>query len=174
MPKEKKVQTVSKLQEIFARSTVGILTDYRGLTMAEMTALRRKLQAAGGDYKVVKNTLARLAATNTNKEALGKSLEGPVAIAFGFSDIVAPSQVLTGYIEDTKANIKIKGGFLGDRLLTPQEAVALATIPPREVLIAQMLGQMKSPISHLVGCLTAPMRGLVGVLQARSKQLEGA
>jgi large subunit ribosomal protein L10 len=173
MPTEKKTKTVEELQETFAQSSIVILTDYRGLTTPEMTRLRRKLREAGTEYRVVKNTLARLAATKAGKEALVKFLTGPIAIAFGHGDTIAPVKALTGYISDTKGNLTIKGGLLGTQLITAEEVITLATLPPREILVARALGQMNSPLARLLGSLTAPMRGVVGVLQARIKQLEG-
>jgi len=173
MPTEKKAKTVEELQETFAKSNIVILTDYRGLTTPEMTSLRRKLREAGTEYRVVKNTLARLAATKAGKEVLAKSLVGPIAIAFGQGDIIAPVRALTGYISDTKGNLTIKGGFLGTSLISAEEVMTLATLPPREILVARALGQMKSPLARLVGSLAAPMRGIIGVLQARIRQQEG-
>ena len=171
--KEKKAQIIEKLQEAFSKCSIGILTDYRGLTASEITTLRRRLQESGSDYKVVKNTLARFAAARAGKEELVSSFEGPVGIAFGYGDITAPASVLAGYIRDSSTDLNIKGAFLEDRLLTTKEVMTLSALPPREVLLAKMLGQMKSPISALLGCLTTPMRGMIGVLQAQIKQLEG-
>ena len=91
MSREKKAQIIGRLEEAFAKSSITILTDYRGLTTAEMTDLRRKLQASGSEYKVVKNTLARLAAARAGKDDLVSALDGPLAIAFGYSDLVTPA-----------------------------------------------------------------------------------
>ena len=173
MSREKNTQIIEKLEETFSKCSIGILTDYRGLTTAELTALRRRLQATDGEYKVVKNTLARFAAERAGKNDLAGAFEGPVAIAFGYSEITEPAKVLTSYIRESSLNIGIKGGFLGDRFLTSSEVRTLATLPPREVMVGRVLGQMKSPISALLNCLTSPLRGTIGVLQARIKQLEG-
>ncbi len=173
MSREKKTQIIDRLQEDFSKCSISILTDYRGLATPEMTTLRRRLQESGSEYKVVKNTLARFAAERAGKDDLVSSFEGPIAIAFGYGDITAPAKVLAGYIGESKENLSIKGGFLGDRLLTSEEVITLSTLPSREVLLTRVLGQMKSPISGLLGCLTSPIRGIIGVLQARIKQLEG-
>ena len=169
----KKTQIIENLQEAFSKCNISVLTDYRGLTTSEMTALRRKLQESDSEYKVVKNTLARLAAARAGKDDLVSSLEGPIAIAFGYGDMIALARVLTNYIRDSGANLSIKGAFFEDRLLTSEEVMTLSTLPSREILLARMLGQMKSPISALLGCLTTPIRGMIGVLQAQIKQLEG-
>lgn len=173
MSRRGKAQIIDSLQEAFSKSNVGILTDYRGLKTLELTALRRRLQQSGSEFRVVKNTLARLAATKAGKDNLVNSLEGTIAIAFGYGDITVPSKVLAGYIAESKTNLGIKGGFLGDRLLTSAEAMTLSTLPSKEILVARLLGQIQSPISALVGCLAAPIRDVMGVLQARIKQLEG-
>ncbi len=173
MSREKKTQIIDRLQEAFSKCSIGILTDYRGLASPEMTTLRRRLQRSDSQYQVVKNTLARLAAARAGKDNLAGSFEGPTAIAFGYGDITAPTKVLTGYIRESNASLVIKGGFLDDRLLTSEEVMTLSTLPPREILLARVLGQMKSPISALLGSLTSPIRGVIGVLQARIKQLEG-
>ncbi len=172
--KEQKAQAIDKLQEVFAKSSVGVLTDYRGLTTAQLTQLRRKLQESGAEYQVVKNTLARLAAGKSGKKGLSGSLEGPVGIAFGYGDVAIPAKVVSAYITETKSTMTIKGGFLGDRTLTAAEVKTLATLPAKEVLIAMLIGQVQSPLTMLVSCLNSPMRGLVGVLQARIRQMEGA
>jgi large subunit ribosomal protein L10 len=173
MGKEKKAKVIDSLEVEFSKSTVGILTDYRGLPTAQLTAVRRKIQETGGDYKVVKNTLARIAAKKTGKENLVGSLEGPIAIAFGYDvDITAPAKALTTYLRESRLNMEIKGGFIGDTVLTPQQVASLATLPSREVLVAKVLGGMNAPISGLVNCLASPVRGLMGVLKAQIKQLE--
>ncbi len=173
MSREKKKQIIDRLQEAFAKCSISILTDYRGLVTAEMTDLRRRLQDSGSEYTVVKNTLARFAAARAGKDDLVSSFEGPTAIAFGYGDITAPAKVLVGYTRQSQATLTIRAGFLDDRLLTSEEVVTLSTLPSREILLASVLGQMKSPVSALLGCLTTPIRGIIGVLQARIKQLEG-
>ena len=173
MSREKKALIINSLEEAFSKCNIGILTDYRGLTTAEITALRRRLQESGIEYKVVKNTLARFAAARAGKDDLVSSFEGPIAIAFGYNDITEPAKVLASYIRDSKVNLGIKGGFSGDRLFTSEEVMTLSTLPSREILLARVVGGIQSPITTLVSHLTTPMRGFVGVIQARIKQLEG-
>ncbi len=173
MSREKKAQIIDSLQQVFSRCSIGVLTDYRGLSASEMTDLRRRLRESGIEYKVVKNTLARFAAERAGKEELLSFFEGPVAIAFGYGDITEPARALANYIETSKASMSIKGGFLPDRLLTSEDVATLSVLPSREILLAKVLGGMQSPISALVSHLTAPMRGIIGVLQARIQQMEG-
>lgn len=172
MIREKKVQTVEQLSGLFSECSVGILTNHQGLTVPEITALRRKLEESGIKYKVVKNTLARFAAEKAGRENLGGIFEGPVAIAFGQGDIIESTKALTDYIRTSKVSLVIKGGFLGDRLLTSEDVAALAKLPSREVLIARVIGGVQSPIVALINCLSSPLRGAINVLQARIQQLE--
>ena len=173
MSREKKTQIIDSLQQVFSRCSIGILTDYRGLSASEMTDLRRRLRELGIEYRVVKNTLARFAAQRVGREEMLSFFEGPVAIAFGYSDIIEPARALADYIETSKASMSIKGGFLSDRLLTSEEVTTLSTLPSKEVLLARVVGGMQSPISALVSQLTAPMSGVIAILQARIQQLEG-
>jgi len=173
MSREKKVQIIDELQELLAECSIAILTDYRGLSATEINDLRNRLKESGVNYRVVKNTLARFAAERAGKGELVNLLEGPVAIAFGYSNITEPAKLLVDYIRTSKEALTVKGGFLEDRLLTVDDVRVLSTLPPREVLLSKVLGGMQAPIVGLVSCLTAPLRGLVGVLQARIQQLEG-
>ncbi len=171
--REKKAQVIGRLQETFAKCSIGILTDYRGLSVSEITALRHRLRESGVEYRVVKNTLARFAAERASRADLVGSFIGPVAIAFGYGDVVEPARALADYIRTSRLELPIKGGFLADRLLTSGEVTTLSRLPSREVLLARVLGGMQSPIISLVNCLTAPIGGVTRVLQARIKQLEG-
>ena len=173
MSREKKAQIIDSLQEVFSKCNIGILTDYRGLSASEINALRRSLRESGIGYKVVKNTLARFAAERAGKDELVSLFEGPVAIAFGYGDITEPARALTDYIRNSKASLSIKGGFLGDRVLTLEEVETLSTLPSREILLARILGGMQIPMATLVNYLTIPIKGIIGTLQARIQQLEG-
>ncbi|MFC2018500.1 50S ribosomal protein L10 [Chloroflexota bacterium] len=171
--REKKAQIVAELTELFTECKVGILTDYRGLSVAEAIDLRGKLREVGVKYRVVKNTLARLAADAAARPDVAGLFDGPVAIAFGYDDMTVPAKALVDYIRSSQSSLSVRAGFLADRLLTVGEVNTLATLPSREVLVAKVLGTMQSPIVRLLSCLESPLRGLVGVLEARSKQLEG-
>ena len=173
MSREKKEQTVDGLRGFFSECSVGILTDYQGLSAPEITALRRKLRESGVEYKVVKNSLAQFAAKRAGMDELASSFEGPVAIAFGYGEIPEAAKAVAEYISVSKSTLSIKGGFLEDRILTSGDVEALATLPAREVLISQVMAGIQSPIVGLVSVLAAPIRGVMGILQARIQQLEG-
>jgi large subunit ribosomal protein L10 len=173
MPREKKAQIIDSLEQVFSRCSIGILTDYRGLSAIEMTKLRRRLRESGVEYKVVKNTLARIAAQRAGRAELAGSFDGPLAIVFGYGNISEPARALADYIKTTKSAMSIRGGFLPGRLLTSDDVITLSTLPSMEVLIGRVLAGMQKPIVALVSYLNSPMQGMVGVLQARIKQLEG-
>ncbi len=173
MSREKKSQIIDNLQEILSTCSVGIFADYRGLSAPEMTGLRRSLRELGIEYKVIKNTLARFAAERAGRNELVSFFNGPTSIAFSYGEITGPARALAEYISTSKEAMRIKGGFLSDRLLTARDVMTLSTLPSREVLLARIVGGMQSPIIILLSHLTTPMRGLVNVLQARIQQLEG-
>jgi large subunit ribosomal protein L10 len=173
LSREKKAQIIEALQREFSNCSIGILTDYRGLSNAEITELRRKVQASAGAYKVVKNTLARFAAERAERPELADSFEGPVAIAFGYGNVVQIARVVADHVRTSGTTVSIKAGFLPERILTAEEVNSLARLPSRDILLARAIGGMKGPIWGLVGVLAGPLRGLSGVLQARIEQLEG-
>ena len=173
MLKQKKEQMIEELTNSLSRCTIAVATDYRGLTAKEMVQLRRRLTALGVDYRVIKNTLTRFAAEKAGKKQLEPLLSGPVAMAFGYDDVVKPAQALREHIRSAGSVLQIKGGILGDKLLTPEDIANLATMPSREVLIARLMGQLQAPLQGLHNVLSAPLRGFLNVMQARVKQLEG-
>jgi len=173
MPKEKKVESVDRLAGMLSRSAITVVTDYRGLSVAEMNQLRRRLRELGIDYRVVKNTLARFAAKKAGKEGLTYLLEGPTAIAFGYGDVAEPARALTDYLRTSRVSLSIKGGLLHERVLTPEEISLLSTLPPKSELVAKLLAGIQAPLSSLLYVLTAHVSGLMRVLHLRIQQLEG-
>ena len=173
MRKEEKREAVEELAGKLSRCTIAITTDYRGLSVAEMTELRRQLRQRGVEYRVIKNTLARLAAEQAGKEGIINVIEGPTAIAFSYSDITEPSKALIDHIRTAKSELRIRGGLLDQRVLSASEVTTLATLPPREDLIAKMLAVMQGTVFSLVQVLNANVAGFLGVLNARMKQFEG-
>ncbi len=121
---------------------------------------------------MVKNTLARRAVDSAGKKFLAEHLEGPVALALSYDDVVAPAKTLAEYIKSSGINMQMLGGFLPDRWLTEAQVQTLATMPSREELIGKLVGGLASPIYGLVNSLTSPMLGLVWALQARIQQME--
>ena len=173
MPTEKKKEIIDSLEKSFAQSDSGIMIDYRGTRTSEVVALRRKLKEMGTELHVVKNTLARIAAGKAGKDQITGDLDGPIAIAFVRGDISKSAKALTDHITATKLGVIIKGGFLGNKALTPGEVSTIASLPAREILIAKMMGGIQGPLYALLNQVNAPLRGLANVLQGRIKQLEG-
>ena len=173
MRKEKKEEAVSQIADKLSRCNIAITTNYRGLSVAEMTELRRRLRQGGIEYRVIKNTLARFAAKMADREGLNQIIEGPTAIAFGYGDSIDPAKALIDYIRSSGGVLTIKGGLIEQRVLTASEVAELATLPPKEVLMVKVLGAMQGPISAVVNVLNSTLVGLVGILNSRIRQLEG-
>lgn len=170
MPTGKKVATVEALRDQLRRSKVAIFTDYRGLSVAEVSQLRRQLRQAGIDYRVAKNTLTRLAAQQAGCPPLGEILTGPTAIAFGYADEVLPAKLLTEYARSSKV-LAVKAALLERRVLSAAEVEELAHLPSREHLLGRLLGTLQGPAAGLLGLLNAPGRSLLYALKAREEQL---
>lgn len=168
-----KVAVVAELQEMLGNTKGAVLADYRGLTVAQDTKLRRKLREAGVEYKVVKNTMLRIAANELNLEGLDPYLEGPTALAFSQTDPVAPAKILTDFAKEHKV-FEIKAGLVEGKVVDAAGVKALASLPSKEVLVAQLLGSMQAPISGLVNVLQGTIRNVVYVLDAVRKQKESA
>jgi len=173
LKKDEKAVIIDKLQEDFTKANAGILTNYRGLKTKDLLELRKKLRAANGKYEVVKNTLAHFAADKAGVTQIGSLLNETTAIAFGFGEVRDLAVAITDFTRTSKVVLTVKGGFLGGRLLSPQDIITLTTLPTKPVMIARLMGQLQSPIASLMGQLNAPVSGLANVLRARMKQLEG-
>lgn len=167
MPNESKVETVRELKQDLQSANALLLTDYRGLTVSEMTELRRKLHEAGANFKVVKNSLFKLAAEDLKDLDIDAILVGPTAIAFVQSDPVASARTIVEFIRVHK-ELSVKGGIVEGSLLDADQIQALSKIPPKEVLVAQMIGGIQAPIYGFVGTLQGLLSNLVYTLQAVS------
>jgi large subunit ribosomal protein L10 len=169
---KQKKEVVSELAEKLERANIAITTSYRGLTVSQMTELRRKLRQEEIEYRVLKNNLARFAAEQAGREGLTSVIEGPTAVALGYGDVVKPAKTLLDYIRSSKVELGILGGLMGNRVLSAAEVTALAALPPKEVLIAKLLSGMQGSIYGLVNVLNANIAGFLNLLAARKKQLE--
>ena len=156
---------VSLIKEKIDKAQVAIVTDYKGLTVEEITKLRRSLQKDGGDYMVKKNTLAKIAIKGTPYEVLADSMKGPIAIAFGFEDQVAPAKALSNFIKEVKKG-QIVATALDGQLLDAKETEKLASLPSKEELYAKMLGCINSPASGIANSVNAVMSSLVRAIAA--------
>ncbi len=172
MDQKGKAEVVEEVRSAYDRSSVAIVSEYRGLTVSEMTELRNEIRNAGAEIRVVKNTLAKRAATGTSFEGLSNYLVGPTIIAFS-QDPVAPAKVLAAF-EKNHENLILKGGILNGKDLDVNGIKALAKLPSREVLIAKLLGTMNGPVQNFVGVLAAVPASLVRALEQVRQQKEQA
>ena len=174
MLRPEKERVVAELVEQLRRSDALIVADYRGLTMKQIDALRGDLLQHGARFAVVKNTLARIAAEEAGAQALLTMLEGPTAVAFleAGGDPVAVARALSDAARTTRI-LTIRGGMLQGRAISDEDVRDLATLPPVDVLRAQVLGAMSAPLTTIVGLFSAPLVNLVGLIDARIEQLGG-
>jgi large subunit ribosomal protein L10 len=173
MQRSEKEQVVTELVERLRSTETLIVADYRGLSVTEINNLRGQLLEHGARFTVVKNTLTRRAAEEAGAEALLALLDGPTAIAFLDSDgdPVAVAKALSTAARETKV-LEIRGGILDGQQIGEDEVKSLATLPPTDVLRAQLVSAVSGPLMTVVGLFTAPLRDLVNVIDARIKQLE--
>jgi len=173
LKRDVKQRIVEELHDKFTRSKVLILTDYKGLNVEDMNALRSKLRESEIEYKVVKNTLLRRAAEGTDAEQIVDSFKGPSAVALSYEDPVAPAKVLTDF---AKANdkLEIKIGAMEGKTLDAADIKSLSQLPSREVLLSQLLSVMVAVPTSFVTALSGVPRNLLNVLQAIKDQKEAA
>ncbi|MGA7272930.1 MAG: 50S ribosomal protein L10, partial [Acidimicrobiia bacterium] len=165
MPRPEKVQAVAEIKERLEVAQAVFLTEYRGIAVQQMGDLRRRVRDAGGDYKVVKMSLARRAAEGLGIEGLTDEMVGPTALAFANADPVGVAKALSDYAKEND-RLVIKLGLLADRLLRPEEVSKLAALEPRQVLLAKIAGAAKAPLANLAGMLTSFTRDAAGLFAA--------
>lgn len=169
-----KVAVVEEMKEKLQSAQGAVLVGFSGLSVAEVTKLRRKFREGGVEYKVIKNTLTRIAADELGYNGLDEFLEGPTAIAYSTEDVVAPAKILKEFIKETKTEaITVKVGIADGQVIDKASVDALANLPSRDELIAKIVGSMQAPISGLVNVLQGNIRNMVYVLDAvRAKKAE--
>jgi len=171
MPTEAKEKAVADLADRITRSTIAIGTDFSGLTVNQITELRKQLRDKGVEYRVVKNRIAAIAAEQAGVAPFKDILAGSTGVVFGYDDVVIAAKALDDYVKQTRAELGIRNGVMDGQPLTSAQVAALAALPPREQLLAKLLGQMNAPITGLVIVLNGSIRGLALVLQRRAEQL---
>ncbi len=179
VPRPEKVAVVAEVRDRLVASDAALLTEYRGLNVSQMAALRRALRAAGGEYTIYKNTMVRLAVAELGLE-IADLLTGPTAIAFvgpgddgKAGETAAVAKALRDFSRTNRALV-LKGGVLGGRVLTANDLIALADLPSRDVLLAQLAGAFQAPLAKLAGLLEALPRnfayGLKALIDTRSAE----
>jgi large subunit ribosomal protein L10 len=159
MPTEAKQAAVAELKEALSASNATIVADYRGLTVSDIQAVRRALRNDGITYRVVKNRLAKIAATQAGREELNDLLDGPTGLAMGAGDEVTLARVFLDAIRPYKT-IVVRGGVVGAARIDADSITRLSLLPSREVLLAQLAGGMASPLSTMASLFAAPLRNL--------------
>jgi len=158
-PRAEKVAVVDEVRERMGAADGALLTEYRGLSVAELAQLRLELVAAGGDYKVYKNTLVRLAVAGTPGEGLNEMLTGPTAIAFVQGDVSAVAKALRDFAR-ANPNLVVKGGLVGSAVMSAADVNVLAELPSRDTMLAQFAGALSAPLQQLAGLVQALPRNL--------------
>jgi large subunit ribosomal protein L10 len=171
-PRPEKVAVVDEVREKLAGADAALLTEYRGLTVKQLAELRRTLRPAGAEYKIYKNTLVRFAAREVVDDQLDPLLTGPTAITFVRGDAAAVAKLLRDYARGHQALV-VKGGLLGDKVVSAKDVEALADLPPRDVLLAQLAGAFQAPMVKLAGLLQALPRNFAYGLAALIDQRGG-
>jgi large subunit ribosomal protein L10 len=169
-----KIQQVGEIADKLKAAKVVVLTDYRGLSVAQIGDLRAKLRQADVEFRVIKNTLAKRAADAAGVPDLGPALTGPVAFALGYDDLSAPARLLGEWTRSTRLKLDITGGLVEGRFFGAEQVRQLADLPPKEVLLAQLLGTMQTPAVSLLTAIASPAQQLMSVLEQKKNQMEAA
>jgi large subunit ribosomal protein L10 len=173
MPTQRKVEHVGELAEKLRRTQVTLVTDYRGLTVAEISDLRKRLREADAELIVAKNTLTLLAARETGHEAIEPLLSGPTAIAFAYGDAQKAAKAISDFNRGPK-KLAVRGGLLGTALLSGDALDQVSKMPTRQQILAEVLGGIAAPVSGVVGVLNGAITNIVYVLQAKIDKLQPA
>jgi large subunit ribosomal protein L10 len=166
-----KVQNVDEIKEKINKAQSVVLVDYRGLNVAQLTELRSKYREAGVDYKVYKNTMMRFAFKDSGFEDFNEYLKGPSAVAFGFDDPVQAAKITAEFAKENE-QLEIKAGIVDGKIIDVDGVKYLASLPPKEVLIAQVLGGINAPIQGFANVLQGTIRSLATVLNAIAEKQE--
>jgi large subunit ribosomal protein L10 len=174
MPTQKKIEEVEALTGTLSRSTVVIGADYRGLRVAEATALRRQLRDAGIEMHVVKNTLFLRAAQAAGLDGIGELAEGPTALIVGFDDPIAPIKTLVEYQRTARNSFAARKAFVDGQVVPAGRLTILASLPPKNDMIAEVASALQSPITTFAYLIQATIQEFSGLLDARAEQVEGS
>ena len=171
MPTQRKIDQVADLTDKLGRAQVTLVADYRGLSVAEISDLRKRLRVSGAELIVAKNTLVEIAAKETGHTELEELLAGPTAVAFAYDDVTAAAKAIQDFNKGPK-QLKVRGGMLGTSLLQGDVLDQVSKIPTRQQVLAQIVGGVSSPVSGVVGVLNAAITNVLYALQGRIDQLQ--
>lgn len=173
LKKEKKEEVIKGLKTGFDKAKAIIFTDYRGLTVAELSELRRLLREGNFEYRIVKNTLAKLASLQTPVSVAKDSFKGPVGIAISYDDPVLTVKKILEYSKKNE-KLKVNGGFIEGKFLPSEELRAVSEIPPRNILLSALAGGFKAPLSKLAGALNATVGNFVYAMNALKERRQAS
>jgi large subunit ribosomal protein L10 len=169
--KERKRDLVEQYKALLEEAQGIVITEYRGMNMNQLTALRMKLSESGGKYVVTKNTLLKIALEEAGMAAPEELITGPIAVGFAMTDIASDTKALLDASDDDALAIKVMGGIMGESVFDETQLEQLTKLPSLDEIRAQLAGMLTSPMTQIVGLLEAPARDVVGVLDAASSQL---
>lgn len=170
-----KQEAVKELNEVFQKATSAVLANYQGIDAASITAMRASMKSKSVEFRVVKNTLAKIAAKNTPFEVLEASFTGPVSVLLSFDDPVAPAKVLAEQRKaDAKKTPQVLCGLVEGKMISAEGVAALADLPSRDALLGQMLSVFQGPTTNFVGVFSSLLRKLVGTLDAVREKKESS
>lgn len=165
MPTAEKIEKVKQIKEVLKEAKIAIFSDFRGLEVKKINHLRHSLKKEGINFQVIKNTLAQIAATEVGMKELKQFLIGPTALTVDTNEIIKAAKILYNYSCENE-NLKIKGGILQGKIITLEEVKSLAKLPPKEILLSQLIGSMQAPIRNFLYVISAPLTNLVYTLSA--------
>jgi large subunit ribosomal protein L10 len=172
MPTLKKQETVAELKDMVARSAIVVGAEYRGLSVKDMTALRRALREADVEVRVVKNRLFQIAADQAGVAQAAEVAEGPTLVVFGYGDIIAPAKAIADYARTARNTFAPRKAYFDGIVHPPTIIAELASLPSREQLIGQLAGKFVSPVQQLATLLNDSIQGFARLVDARANQLE--
>jgi large subunit ribosomal protein L10 len=173
VPTARKEAEVAELQELVSRATISISTQYRGMSVAEMTALRRKLRETGVEVRVVKNTLFKLAAERAGLPKVAELAVGPTAIIFGTGDVAQSAKSVQEYIRTARSALTVQSAYMDGEIMPAAALSDIANLPSKEQLLVNFISGLRSPIATFVGLMSGTIQKFAGLIDARVTQLEG-
>lgn len=172
MPTPQKAQQIEELRDRLERSQITILTDYRGLSVAQLQELRANLRPLESEFRIAKNTLMRVAAEQAGLEGLEPILEGPLAVLFAYGDVVAPAKAISDFARSSRI-LEVKAGVMNNAVLSASDVEAISSLPSREELVGKLVGLLASPLTRTAGVLSGPSRSVAYLANARIESLGG-
>ena len=173
MPTQQKIDRVLDIKDRLERSSIAVTATYTGISVNQMIELRRAMKAGGVEFTIVKNTLLSLAADEAQKPQLKEIVQGPMAIALGYDDPIEAAKTVSEFARNGGTTLSVIGAVMGDgAAMSSSEFTRLASLPPKPIILAMLLGQLQSPIARLVTVMNGPMQNLGNVLAARIRQME--